>query len=635
MLQTIRKLVSGWLAVVIVALLIIPFAFWGINYYFEQGGEITIASVNGEKINQVDYQRTYQSIRQQWQSISGGNFQEGIETMLKQQALDNLVQRELMKQSNKAAGLRVGNNEVRQAINELQYFQGIAGFDQAIYESALRQAGFTPAGFEAQVRQDLMSGQLQNAVTGSAFVTEEEVMHFASLKNQTRDISYVLLSSNKIKESMEVAEQDIEDYYDKDATQFQEPERVSISYVVLSLEKIAEAIAVDDSDLLAYYEANKGLYSTEEQRKIKQLMVGLDEEADAAQTEKVEAIAAEIHGFLSAGQSFEDVAAQYADSQDINVEFSEFGFLTRGILEKEIDDVAFEMAAGEFSEPVKSKFGFHVLAVDEIKAVESSGFDSIREEVEGDYKQNEAERRFYELSDQLAAMAFEQPDDLELAASELELDIQQSELFSRNEPGPGIISDPRVVSASFSEDVLLNGNNSDVIELDNNRSIVVRVREHLPETKKPLSEVRERIVTRIKYERASEQVRDQGEEILAELKAGKDKAEMASEHSIEWLEATGLARDNAAIDRSILKSAFRLARPAEDKPTMGGTALANGDYAVILVHAVQEPEQDKIAAEELDVIRTQLQRMVANNNWSQFNKDIKEQADIVIYSDSL
>ena len=628
-------MVKGWLAFVIVGLLIIPFAFWGINYYFDQGGELSAATVNGEDISLRDYQRTYQSIRQQWQSISGGNFQEGIDAMLKQQAVENIVQRELLKQTNKDVGLRVSDAQVRKTIDSIDYFRGIDGFDQRLYESALSQLGFTPASFEAQIRQDAMADQLQSAVTGTAFVTDDEVFRFASLKNQTRDISYTIFSSNELKETIEVSDEDIESYYQKDNSEFQEPEKVSISYVVLSLDKISEAISVDESDLLAYYEANKAIYSVEEQRKIKQLMVSFPDDSSDADREKTEAIAAEIHGFLSAGQSFEDVANQYLDKEDVSVEFSEFGFLTRGILEGEVDETAFALAAGEFSQPIRSEVGLHIVSVDEIKGVETSGFDSIREEVENDYKSGEAEKRFYDLSDQLASMAFEQPDTLEVLSTELELEIQNSDLFSRNQPGAGIISDPKIVTASFSDEVLLNGNNSDVIELDENRNVVLRIKQHQPEMKKPLAEVRERILTRIKYERASEQVRKQGEAILAEIREGKDKAEIADKHALEWQEATGVKRDDAGIDRTILTTAFRLASPKDGQVFSGGVSLASGDYVVVRLNAVQEPARDSFETEEISAIRAQLERLQANSNWALFLKDIREEAKVTIYSESL
>lgn len=634
MLQIIRNRVKGWLAFVIVGLLIIPFAFWGINYYFDQGVELSAASVNGEKISLRDYQRSYQSVRQQWQSLAAGNFQDGIEDLLKQQAINSVVQRELLKQTNKSLGLRIGNAQVKEIISGIQYFQGIDGFDQVLYENALSQLGFTPSSFEAQIRQDAMAEQLQSVVTGSVFITAAEVLRFATLINQTRDFSYAVLSSNEIKENIAVSNQDIERYYEQDEQQFQIPERVSLAYVVLSLDKIAEAIAVDEADLLAYYEANKALYSIEEQRKIKQIMVSFatgssDDIAGA------EATANEIYALLSAGQSFAELAAQYADNQGVTVEFSEFGFLTRGVLEAELDDAAFALTAGEFSEPIRSQYGLHIVEVDEITGVETSGFDSMREEILKDYKQGEAEKRFYDLGDQLAALAFEQPDSLDDVAAELELKIQGSDFFSREEPGPGIISDPKIISAGFSDEVLLNGNNSEVIELDNNRLVVLRVREHQPEMKKPLAEVRERIITRIKYERASEQVREQGEAILAELKAGKGKAESASAQGLEWRAAKGVKRDDAGINRAILSQAFRLAGPVDGQVFSGGVSLANGDYALISVNNVNQPTADAVTAEARQAIRSQLERQQANAAWSLFLKDIRADADVLIYSESL
>ncbi len=635
MLQIIRNMVKGWLAFVIVGLLIIPFAFWGINYYFEQGGALSAASVNGEKISLRDYQRSYQRIRQQWQTISDGNFHDGIEELLQREAINEVVQRELLRQTNQSLDLRISDAELKEMINRIEYFQGADGFDQALYESALSQSGLTPALFESRLRQDAMTAQLQSAVSESVFITEKELLRFAALINQSRDFSYAVLSSDAIKDGIAVSDADIAGYYDGEARQFQVPEKVSLSYVVLSLEKIADAITIDESDLLAYYETNKAIYSLEEQRKIKQVMVNVGEDASAEDRGRAEAIAAEIYDLLSAGQSFAELAGQYADQQDLAIEFSEFGFLTRGILEAEVEEAAFALAAGEYSKPTRSKFGLHIVGVDEVQAVETSGFDSIREEVARDYKQGEAEKRFYELGEQLAALAFEQPHSLDEVAVELELEIQQSDFFSRNEPSPGIISDPKIIQAGFSDEVLLNGNNSEVIELDNQRLLVLRVNEHQPEMKRPLSEVRERILTRIKYERASEQVRKRGEAILAELRTGNDQAEIGTEQGLAWREATGVRRDAAGIDSSILRQAFRLPRPTAGQVFSAGLSLANGDYALITLNDVRQPPAETIAGEEMQAIRAQLERLQANAAWSLFLRDLREDADVTVYAESL
>jgi peptidyl-prolyl cis-trans isomerase D len=239
------------------------------------------------------------------------------------------------------------------------------------------------------------------------------------------------------------------------------------------------------------------------------------------------------------------------------------------------------------------------------------------------------------MADKLASLAYENPDTLEIVSENLNLGINNSGFFSRDRTGDDFLSNPKIISASFSEDVLINGNNSEPIEIEDNHIVVLRVLEHQPEKTKPLEEVRDIIITRVKYDRARAATEKQGKLVINDLKNNVPKEQIAEKYALEWNNAPEIRRDEKDINPVILNTAFSAGRPAKNMPVFGGSSLASGDYAVTIVHDVKDNEQGSMTDEELQTLKIQLQRLDAINTWSAFMEDLKGRADIQVYSDNL
>ena len=634
MLQTIRDQVKGWLAVVIFSIMIIPFAFWGINYYFDQSGGVIAIEVNDEEITLADYQRAYQDMRQQWQTISGAPVEEAAEPLIKQRAKEDLIQTELLKQAGKQAGLSVGEQEVWQVIRQIPAFNDDDGFNMGLFEVAVSRSGLTPAGFLAGIKQDMAIEQLRNSMVATDFVTQPEISAYSSIVHQTRDFSYAVLSSDELKETMVVTDEQIQSYYEN-KDRYMEPEKVRIAYLVLSLAKIAEEVYLEEGELETYFSENKHNYEVEETRKVKQILVKLPEEPSEAAIDSQKTKAAELYALVKEGKELQDVAVNYAGEQQASVEFSEFGFLTKEVLEPEVDEVVFSMAAGEISEPVQSRYGFHIMAVDEIQVGSEVTLTGKREEVEQDLREEKAAKQLYELTDRLAALTYESHDTLEVAADELGLQEQTSDFISKEDPGVGIVAEPGVVSAAFSDEVLLEENNSELLELENDRYLVLRVLEHRSPMKKPLEDVRDEIVTRIKYEQARDRTSERGETILEQLEEGKTKEELVLEFPLDWKTATGVTQDNENINRAVLRSAFGAGIPEAGRPLLEGASLGTGDYTVVIVYSVTRVDPDTIEKDELDALRGQILQAHITSTWTEFNNNLRDDADITVYEQTL
>ena len=634
MLQMIRDQVKGWVAVVIFTIMIIPFAFWGINYYFEQSGGIIAIEVNGEEITLADFQRAYQDMRAQWQSMSGSTVREETEPLIKQRVTEDLIQDELLGQAGKKAGLYVSDEEAWQLIRQIPAFNDDNGFNMAMFEVTASQNGLTPPGFLAMIKEDMAVDQLRSAVVTTEFVTQPEVSGYSGILYQARDLSYAMLSSDELKEAIEPTDEEIQAYYEQEG-RFMEPERVRIGYLVLSLARIAEEVYLEDGELEAYFEDNRQNYQVEGTRKVKQILVNLPEEPAEETVEEMKAKATELYELVLQGENWEDVVVNHSGQYEDVIEFSEFGFLTKGAMEEEVDEVVFSMQEGEISEPVQSRLGFHIMSVDEIQEGTDATLDTRREEVEQDLRQEKAEQQLYELTDRLAGLTYENPDTLEVAAEELGLELQSSDYLSREDPGAGIVSEPGVMAAAFSDEVLLEENNSELLELENDRYMVLRVLDHLPTFKTSMGEVRDEIVTRLKFEQARDRTQEKGEAILEQLRQGKSKEDLAGEFSLEWITAQGVTQDDESVNRAVLRSAFRAGVPENDQAIFDGTSLGTGDYVVFIVHSVSKADSDGIETEELDAVRGQLLQARTASAWAGFNESLQAEADITIYEESL
>ena len=625
---------KGWVAVLVFSILIIPFAFWGINYYFEQSGGVVAIEVNGAEITLADFQRAYQDMRQQWQSMSGAPVTEEAEPLIKQRVTDDLVQVELLQQAGREAGLQVGDGDAWETILQIAVFNDDNGFNMMMFEVAASQSGFTPAGFLEQIKQDMAVEQLRTGLLATDFVTQPEVAGYSGILHQTRDFAYALLSSDTLKESITITDEQVQAYYEQEG-RFMEPERVRIDYLVLSRARVAEEVYLEEGELEDWFADNRQNYEVEETRKVKQILVKLPEEPTEELRELMKAKADELYELVKQDEDWESLVVNQTGQYKDAVEFSEFGFLSKGAMEAEVDEVVFAMEAGEISEPIVSKLGFHIMTVDEIQGGAQADLQSIRAEVEQDLREEKADQQLYELTDRLAALTYENPDTLEVAAEEMGLEVQTSDYLSREDPGAGIVSEPAVVAAAFSDEALLEENNSELLELDNGRYMVLRVLERLESFKTPLVDVREEIVTRLKFEQARDQTREQGETILEQLRQGKSQEELALEFDLDWTRATGLTQDDESINRAVLRTAFRAGTPDAGSPAYDGASMGSGDYAVVIVSAVTMADPEAMDDEQLEAVRGQLLQTQVSAAWEAYNENLRSAADVTVYQELL
>jgi peptidyl-prolyl cis-trans isomerase D len=627
MLQNIRDKAQGWIAWAIVILISIPFALWGIQEYMGVGSEPLVASVNGEEITERQLDQRYRRFQEELRAQLGDAYRPELfdEKRMRQEVLERMVSENVVLQASHEMGLRVGNPLVRQAIMEIEAFQKDGRFDQATFDRYARMQGLSSGGFEERIRQALLAEQLTQAVQASAFITDREIQETLRLQNQTRDLAYFVVSTAELKTDDPIPETEIEAYYTKNSAQFRTPEQVKLDYILLNGEMAGNTLEVDEDALREYYDNHLESYGRPEERQASHILITLDEDADQASVAAAEQKIAELRDRAVEGEDFATLAKAHSEDPGSADAGGNLGFFPKGIMDPAFETAAFSLQEGELSEPVRSSFGIHLIKLTGIKPSSVKPFEEVRDQVEQAYRKVEGERVYFEMAEQLADLTYEDPGSLVPAASSLNLEVTSSDWISRDRAS-GVLQSPKVLAAAFREDVLIERNNSELIELDKDQSIVIRVTEHRESSIKPLSEVQEAIVASLHQEKAIELARQAAEKRLASLNEDMDIEQVSDQYTL--IRKESLTRSDPAVPRALLSQIFRLPHPEPGQPLSGMTQLANGDFAVYRLYAVKDGATDVMSDTMVERVKASLRRRYAQNLYESLVADLVQHADI-------
>ena len=634
MLGTIRDKATGWIAGIIVGALIISFAFWGVSFYFGQGGDVNVATVNGTDIKLKTFQRSFYTLRKQMQTMLDDKaltLEE--EDFVKQETLKRLVETEVINQIIKDNGLRVSNEKVIETITNLEYFKDDKGFDRDKYERTVISMGMDPVVFEAQLRIDLLYEQLQSGLSESLFVLGSELDEAVQLQSQTRDLTYSILNLSSFIDKSEVADSEIEAFYKENPQSFAEPEKVKIAYLELDVDDLANAISTDEEQLRTYYNDNKDKYDVVEQRSVTKLFVKTGEDATVEDKNRAKEVINSAMALVDNGKSFEEVIEKFTEEGKGALEFSEHAFMAKGIMDKEVDEFLFSADEGAISEPIETESGFNIVKVGEIRGGPKNVYETVAEQVAKDYQKSEAELQFFELADLLTTLSYEHSDTLEFAAEEIGQNVIESEYFSRVSTPEGVLSNSDVISKSFDPELIGTGQNSEAIEISVNHIIVLRVVDHKVATTKPLEEVRDDVIASIWLQRAKDKIKETAENISEQLESGIAPDALTSEVDLEWETAEKVTREDVNVNRAVLRNAFQAGKP-KDKPIVVTNRLGSGDYAIIQVTAAYEGEVSE-GDEIINKYDLELRRNRGTTEWREFLNDARKNANVKLYKENI
>ncbi len=632
MLQAINDRIKGWLGIVIVVLIGLPFALWGIQSYLDDGGPRYAAKVNNIEISANEFERSVSMQRQSMLRQYGGQLPIE-EKALRERTLTQLINQRLLESTSFEKGYRVSDSLLSAKIKQLFTVDGV--FDRLRFEANVRSLGMSIPMYEQELRNELRLQQMQTAIANSSFVTREEMNKLAALNEQTRDITVLTFDTEHFSTAEKPTEEEIKQYYEANMNRFMVAEKIKVDYLEITSDALSENVEVNEDQIKKMYDDYVASISGREERKARHILlktVAGESAANAVAKEKIESLKQE----LEQGADFTDLAKKHSQDSASAVEGGDLGWVALGEMVKPFEQALFDMSLpdkdlpdkdrGSVSEIVETQFGYHLIKLDDVRSETIEPLEIKRYGFEEELKADAVASMFYDLSERLASTAYENPDSLDIAAEELGLKIISSDYFSRNQ-GKGIAENEKLRNIAFSPLVLEQGSNSDLVEISPTHVVVLRLSDHIPATAIPLVEVRSKIENILSAQNGYKQTKTAALDVKAKVETGE---------SIESLKADGIQidviaslgrKDNAKVsDPAILHTAFEITANQNEAPAVKEIDLISGDVALIVLTKVNVP--DNIAQNRLDLVKGDVLRDNASRVFSSSVLLIKESADI-------
>jgi peptidyl-prolyl cis-trans isomerase D len=626
MLTTIREKTQGIIASFILVLIVIPFALWGINSYFEGGPGTYVAKVDGVEITQQAYRDAIEPLR--------GRVEPAMleSRTFKEMVLSGLIDQTLLVRDAEEAGFRIGDEQLARMIREVPLFQRDGRFDPEQYRALLRREGLSEQQFEQRLRGEHITRQAQAGFVESAIVTETEIDRVARLFAQSREFTQAVLTTEPFRARVTVTPQEVEQAYQAQADGFRTPEEVRVQYIRLAAADLVKNYQPKEEEIRKAYEEESARQGSPEKRRVSHILIEVPAAASEEEGRKVLARAEDLARRLKAGADFATLAKEHSQDPGSAAKGGDLGEIRPGMLPKPLESAALALRVGQVSAPVRSEFGYHLVKLTALTPAKRAPLAQMRNEIIKTLKARAGEERFAEQAEKFRNLVYENPESLEVAANTLELDIQQSGWFTRS-GGSGVAANLKVVEAAFHPEVLSKSRTSDAIEVDAQTLVAVRVIDHKSSVRRPLAEVRAEIERELRDSAARVQAQLAAEELLKELRAGARLETLAGRQGLRLQAAKKVTRDQAGVDRRVLEAVFRADRPAEGKRSHELVDLGREGFALVALTAVNESGKPDAATRER--ARRVLSERRGAGYYNAYRAGLKQQAEIRIFDERL
>ncbi len=617
MLQDIRSNAQGTIAKIVVGLLILALSMWGVEAIVGGfSGEPAVATVNGQDITERDYNRAVQMEKQrrlgQMDTPDPSLLNEDL---IRKQVLEGLVQQKVLTEAAGEQGLALSDADLDQLITQMSQFQVDGQFNRDRFVAVVRNAGMGLGQFREALRSQYLINQIRAGITASGFVSPMMAKSILQLQYQTRDFRTLPLSASLVSGQVSVSDDDIQSYYDNHTDQFMVPETIDAKYIELSLADLARQEKVSEKALKDLYKTKSSALAKEE-RKVSHILIEDGDKAD----EKL----AEVQKKLANGEDFAKLAKEYSDDTASAKEGGNLGYAGRDVFDGAFEKAMFSLKKGEVSGPVRTPYGRHLIKVTDIRKTKVPSFDEMKDQLREELAKDKAGDKYAELRSKLADQAYSEGD-LEGPAKSLGLTIKEQDGITR-QGGPGPFQHAGLVRQLFSDDVLKDHYNTEVIDVGDDVSVVARVGKYHPAAERSLAEVRDDIRKTLIRQRTQKALADRADQIIAGLRDGQTLASLGLKDAA-WEQHKGVSRNDPKPGTPVLSQVFALPRPGDNgKPTYG--QARSGDTVTIL--ALDSVAEGK--AEDSEQSLAQLQQFLSSQEgrreYAAYQQTLRERAEI-------
>jgi peptidyl-prolyl cis-trans isomerase D len=568
---------------VILALIILPFALWGVSSYDKSGNTAdVVATVNGAKISQKEFENALNRQQDRMRQQLGANFDASMfeNPQMKRAVLDNLVSQHLLVERAKSAGLTVPDEQVAQVIAGIEAFQVDGKFDKKRYEAVLANQNLSPLAFEASVHDDLLGQQMQDAYVQNGFVANSVVDKVIRLNEQQRVVSVSPISFQSLMPHAKVDDAAVKGYYEQNSNEFQAQEQAKVEYVKFSADDLLAKVKVSNEDARKYYDGHLNEFGTPEERRAAHILIAVKGSAPQAEQDRAKAKAEQLLQQVRQNPAkFADLARKYSQDPGSAANGGDLGYFVRGAMVKPFDAAAFDLKVGGISGLVKSDFGFHIIKLLAIKPSSILPFDEARQGIVNKLRQQKADDMFAELAEKFSNTVYEQSDTLKPAAELVGAKVEQSGWLVKG-AAAGEPWTAKMLQAIFNDEVVKNKRNTAAIEVVPNTLVAARILEYKPAALRPLSEVNEQIRQKLLRQQAQELAVKQGNSLLEKLQSG-------SKLKLSWGAAQSITRaKHGSLDIGLVRKIFQA--NTDKLPQYIGMELPQSGYMLVRIDAVKE-----------------------------------------------
>jgi peptidyl-prolyl cis-trans isomerase D len=539
------KNLMTWMIILLIA---VVFVFLGLNDYFSSAHSSVVAKVAGQKITQTDVERLYERLAQQGQ-------ESGNEEALKQQALNALIRRAALLSLTHRLGFVDTEQQLAQVLLKIPAFQVDGQFSKEEYLKRLSQSGYSDALFRKEVAEDICLAQLEQGIVHSDFVTPQELNMMVQLSEQKRNVGYVILPAQYGRKEIRIADQALENYYNDNKQNFIAPEQVSLEYVLLSPEMAMKKVSLSPDEIKHYYESHQQDYTLPERVHARHLLIAVKED-DSGLDQKAKARAADLLAQMRGGADFAGLAKLHSEDPGSAPKGGDLGWFSKGQMVPEFEQAAFALKPGAMSELVRSPFGYHIIQLIARKESEVRPLAVVESNIREQLTVQKAQELFEKESSTLEKLAKESGKNLETIASQAALKIESTTLFSR-EGAEGLLSDPVLLTAVFSEDFLKTGYSQAPLRLSNQALILMRIKQHQAARPQTFAEAKPAIQQVLIEEAAQTRLKTFTENFIKRVAQCANPAELAKEQGLVWQTKTNVSR-MAGMERDLLWTAFQV-----------------------------------------------------------------------------
>jgi peptidyl-prolyl cis-trans isomerase D len=621
MLQDFRDNLHGVAKGVLIAIIIIPFALFGVDALFLSGSATEeAANVNGETITEFRLQQAVENQRQQFLSrYKNIDPAQLTDEQLRAPVMQQLIRKKVVEQTAIDQGMGVAQRTIYDLLLDVPEFQAEGKFDVDRYNFALRQMGFTPTSYSKLLRSELLFNQFLQGVAVTGFSTEQELTLLAGMTEQTRNFYYLTLPAAPMFDSVEVPEEDVNTYYASHTERFMTEEQLVVEYIELQPSDLTGEVSVDDEMIDDLYQAKVVEAASSQSRHVAHIL--LEKQDDGSHLSKMATIQKKLKG----GADFAALAQESSEDYITAEQGGDLGFTQKGDLPDALELALDNLSVGELSGVVESDAGVHILKfiAEKVAAVPSREKlePSIRAELELQLAQELMPERIEILKD-LSYNA----NSLQDTADEAALDLKVSAPFGRT-GGIGLIANPQFVNAAFSDTVLEEGYASDVLELSDNHLLVLALRERIAPRLKPIEEVKPQIELALKGQYAREQLLARGTELKQRVSAGETIEDVAKAESLEWQVSLDTKRLGGNLDQKVRQQVFSMKEPG-DAPIVDGLIVTNGDFVLISLVKVKPGDFSALGSQQQRALASSVATTTASQAYQAYEELLLQNADV-------